>query len=281
MDKEEIRSLALSFGADAVGFGVPRVFSEFRDIINRRERLPFEVPDVERRINPFLHFPQAKGVVCILSAYRLYENELTEGEVKTASSSIVDYHLEVKQILHRLQSALSTAGIQSAAFCDTEGLLDKQIAVESGLGFIGKNSLLIHPALGSAVHIGYLLTDVYFLPDPVVSLSCGSCNKCIRACPKDAIGESGVLHHHACLSALTQNRKASRQYLEKFIYGCDLCLKACPYNKVEPRVEAFIYREEDFLLSHREFRLQYAQKEFAWLGRNLLQRNIQWNREDK
>lgn len=280
MDREAVRRIALSLGADAVGFCVPRVFHEWQDVLEKRVNLPFEQPDLARRIDPFLHFSQAEGVVCILKSHDLFENHLGKDEYKVTSSSLIDYHREVKGILRELQKILEENGIQSTVMCDTEGLLDKQIALDAGLGFIGKNSLLIHPKWGSAVHIGYLLTDASWEPDPPVEGSCGECTQCIDACPKGAIKKEGGLRHLLCLSGMTQNRKAAPQYLEKYLYGCDICLKACPYNEVKEREERFIYREEDFALSHREFQLQYAEMEFAWLGRNLLHRNILWNQEE-
>lgn len=280
MEKEVLRERLLEMGADAVGFGTPRVFTEHLTVLKQREALPFEEKDLRRRVDPFVHFPASSSIVCVLQSYDLFTNPLKEGEFKMTSSTEEDYHLAMDDLLQRAQKILGEEGIQSKALCDREGLLDKIVAREAGLGFLGRNSLLIHPRLGSSVHIGYLLTDASWEEDEEDPRSCGNCRRCVKACPVGAIQAEGGIDPLRCLSGVTQNKNALPQYLHGFLYGCDICQRVCPHNTVQEVHHRFLYRREDFALSNREFRRKYHREEFAWIGKKLLLRNMTWNEEE-
>lgn len=277
-DKKKFREIARALGADAVGF------RHARDLLVpplQREPLAFEEKNWLRRISPRAHYPEALGIMVILKAFELYENPLDDGEVKVASSSLRDYHLEIGEILSALSRELKKEGIESMALCDREGLMDKQIAREAGLGFIGKNTLLIHPQLGSSHNIGYLLMNVPVASDSEVEMDCGSCKACLLRCPRKAI-KAYQLDAQNCLSYLTQWKEADYTPLRGFIYGCDICLRACPYNKVKNKKDGFIFHEHAFSnLSKRAFKRLYGERDFAWIGKDRICRNIDWIKKEK
>lgn len=277
VNQESYRALALELGADAVGF----CSAEDLDYNHYRGFLSFEEKDLVKKTSPRAHFPQAQGILVILKSYKLYENVLSEDQFKVASSSPRDYHLEVMDILESLALSLAKEGVTSKALCDKEGLMDKGIALRAGLGFIGRNTLLINPTYGSAVNIGYLLLDRRVEPDEPLERDCGSCTQCVEACPQGVIGDY-KLQAKDCISYLNQSRFSSYSDLKGFIYGCDICLRACPFNRIEKRNDAFIFQEEDFLtLSKRAFRRTYRERDFAWIGKDRISRNIDWIKKER
>lgn len=222
--------------------------------------------------------PDGRSAIVILKAYTLYHNALSVHEVKSASASVRDYHLEIREILNRLQQELSLAG---EIYCDTHELDERALARAAGLGFVGRNTFLIHPELGSAVNIGFLATDQVLACDAPIEGSCGPCRACERACPAHALQE-GRLDRSLCLSARSQDKQAEPTDLHGFFYGCDICQRACPYNMVLPRNDAFLFKDT-FLdgLTNKEFISWYGQRDFAWIGKKTLIRNIAWNKKEK
>ncbi|NLY36135.1 MAG: glycine C-acetyltransferase, partial [Tissierellia bacterium] len=159
--------------------------------------------------------------------------------------------------------------------------MDKEIAKRAGLGFIGKNTLLIHPEFGSSHNIGYLLLDVLVEPDEEIQLDCGQCNACMTACPQKVIGENSF-DAHGCLSYITQWKNAAYTPLNGCFYGCDICMRACPYNRVGEKNADFIFNENEFSnLSKRAFKGQYGHRDFAWIGKDRICRNIDWIKKEK
>ncbi|WP_459129986.1 glycine C-acetyltransferase [Guggenheimella bovis] len=268
--KEELRELALKCGADAVGFTTVEPLGPVAP-------LPFHFAchDEKKRISPLAHFPEAKSAMVILKGYDLFENALKENEFKTASAAKIDYHLTVRTILEAIQEKMP---FKSVALCDTEGLLERRLAARAGLGFIGKNHFLIHPRLGSATNIGVILLEKELEPDQPLEATCGSCKRCVLKCTVGAL-RSGDLTR--CVSALTQDKEAIFSDLNGFLYGCDECQKACPYNKVQEMDPDFIFTVTDFDLSNREFKQRYQERDFAWIGKKTLVRNLSWNKRSR
>ena len=277
LDKKKYRKLALELGADALGFAGAEELS----YVAYRDFLSFEEKDLVKKTSPQAHFEGAQGILVILKAFKLYHNPLEKDQVKVASSSVRDYHLVIGDILSALSRELEKDGIKSRALCDREGLMDKEVARRAGLGFIGKNTLLIHPSLGSSVNIGYLLVDEPLEADEPLARDCGRCRLCIEACPQGVIGDY-KLEAQGCISYLSQARDASFEDLRGFIYGCDICMRACPYNRVEEKNEEFIFHYDEFShLSKRAFKKKYRERDFAWIGKDRIGRNIDWIKKER
>lgn len=277
IDKKKYEKLALDLGADAVGFASTQDF----DLIKYRDFLSFEEKDIVKKTSPRAHFSEARGILVILKSFKLYHNPLLPNQVKVASSSVRDYHLVIGEILQALAEELASEGINSRALCDKEGLMDKEVARRAGLGFIGKNTLLIHPQLGSSVNIGYLLLDRSVESDSPLARDCGRCNLCVEACPQGVIGDYR-LEASRCISYLTQTGDDRYADLKGFIYGCDICMRACPYNRVEEKNEELVFHYKEFShLSKRAFKRLYRERDFAWIGKDRISRNIDWIKKER
>lgn len=215
------------------------------------------------------------SALVILKQYQLYHNELGVGEVKSASASLEDYHLIIRRILTELKQQFNLSG---DIYCDTHDYHDREMAVKAGLGFIGRNTYLIHPKFGSAVNIGWLSLDEASPEVHEIPPGCGNCHRCEQACPTNALANH-TLDRNRCIASLNQDKSAELTDLHGFFYGCDICQRACPYNRVEEKHEAFIF-PDNFLddLSNREFSNRFQRRDFAWIGKKTLLRNTQWIR---
>ena len=132
----------------------------------------------------------------------------------------------------------SRAALRGRAFVDTAPLAEKQLAVEAGLGWIGRQSLLVMPDLGSYVVLGELLltdqTDRY--DTPYAGSGCGACRRCVEHCPTGAIVSDRVVDTNRCIACHTIERQpAAEVTLDGWIFGCDACQSCCPYNRLSPR----------------------------------------------
>jgi len=170
---------------------------------------------------------------------------------------------------------------------DNDEILEKAVAVKAGLGWFGRNTLLVTADYGSLVFLGELITNIPFPPDNPTEGDCGNCRKCIEACPTKALEEGKKLNPDLCLSSLTQSKSSFdheiRKNLGDNIYGCDICQMVCPYNKrtnqpLHPEFsygydDAFPLLSEIISLSGAGFRKRFGHTSGAWRGRTPLQRN--------
>jgi len=146
-----------------------------------------------------------------------------------------DYHRPVQAAVEALARVVTAeTGCPARAWADTGALLEKAWAAHAGLGFLGRNGLLIHPRLGSFVFLGVVLTSAEVVPDvPRPALpGCGSCSACLAACPTGALVAPGRLDVHRCLAHLTvtaRNPIPQGIPLAGHLYGCDRCQDVCPY----------------------------------------------------
>ena len=187
-------------------------------------------------------------VVCAVS----YKSEISGGYSESDRCKIAsyacnrDYHKTLKKMLLRLLSELQSQypQLQGRAFVDSAPLLEKQYAVEAGLGWIGRQSLLITPEFGSYVLLGELVldmeADVY--DAPYEGVGCGECRRCIEACPTTAIVAPMTINTAKCISCRTiESANDTNIVLHGWIFGCEECQNCCPYNS-----RAAIHRNEAF-----------------------------------
>jgi epoxyqueuosine reductase len=153
-----------------------------------------------------------------------------------------DYHVVIKQKLNELLSWIQERepGCGGRAVVDTAPILERDFARRAGLGWFGKNTMLIHPRLGSYFFLGALLLDTELAPDsPFDKNHCGTCTACLDACPTDAFPKPGELDARRCISYLTIELRSPvpqefRSGIGDWIFGCDICQAVCPWNRKAP-----------------------------------------------
>jgi epoxyqueuosine reductase len=198
-----------------------------------------------------------------------------------------DPYAPLRAALGRVRDALRGEGARAAVFVDANHHVDREGARRAGLTFYGKNTMAIAPGLGSFVALGAVVTDAALTATapPLVRDGCGSCTRCIDACPTGALDEAGVLDATRCLSYWTQSRSPAppevADALEDRVYGCDICQDVCPWNTgpaaraagATSDGEAFVSLA-DWLsapdLQHRYQRLYIPDRDPRYLRRNAL-----------
>jgi epoxyqueuosine reductase len=189
----------------------------------------------EKRRDSRLPFPTAKSAIVVGLDYGGRE---PWGPVARYARGD-DYHdvlLERLRLLHARVDEIVGASVSGKAYVDTGPILERDLARRAGLGWFGKNTMLINPKRGSFFFLGELLLDLELEPDaPFASDHCGTCRACIEACPTGAIVEERVLDSNRCISYLTIELKGQipaewHDAIGEMIYGCDVCQDVCPWN---------------------------------------------------
>ncbi len=191
----------------------------------------------KKRKNPQLADRDARRAVVVLDNY-YYADQASEGPRIARYARGEDYHRVTLARLEQLAAFLRANGAAVARpYADTGPVPERELAQRAGLGWIGKNTMLIRPGVGSWFFIGVVLTDLELAADaPFATDHCGSCSRCLEACPTDAFVEPRVLDATRCISYLTIERKGAieDEFVAKlggWAFGCDLCNEACPWNE--------------------------------------------------
>lgn len=199
--------------------------------------------NVEKRFDASRLVEDARSVVICAVSYlstvsRGYENDC---RTKIASYALMrDYHLTIKEMLFELGERLAheVEGLKFRAFTDSAPLAEKSHAVRAGLGWIGRNSLLVTPQYGSFVLLGEIVInqDIDSYDTPFTESRCGDCRACVDSCPNGAILDNRLIDTRRCISCRTIEREgeAEEVALHGWLFGCDLCQGACPYNRRAP-----------------------------------------------
>lgn len=193
----------------------------------------------EKRLDPSLLVPGAKSIISLIYNYYPKEDLAKQGEFKIAKYAYgEDYHFvlkdKLKEFIARLRSEIGD--IDGRVFVDSAPVMERQWAEKSGLGWLGKNSLLLNKDFGSFFFLAEIIVDLPLEEDAPVRDHCGTCTKCIDACPTDAIPQSGVVDASKCISYLTIELKDAiplgfKNQFEDWIFGCDICQDVCPWNR--------------------------------------------------
>jgi epoxyqueuosine reductase len=192
------------------------------------------------RLDPGRLLPGAASVVCVALNY--YQGEAADPSWEPVARYAWgrDYHEVMTPRLERLAAHLEAAGgARCRAYVDTGPVLERDLAARAGLGWIGKNTMLLHPALGSWFFIGVLLTTAELCHDRALPDRCGSCRACLDVCPTHAFVAPYVLDARRCISYLTIEHRGDIEperhaELGRWQFGCDLCQSVCPWNRKAP-----------------------------------------------
>ncbi|NKB24446.1 MAG: tRNA epoxyqueuosine(34) reductase QueG [Kiritimatiellae bacterium] len=227
--------------------------------------------DPERRSNPTKVLPQAQSVISVGLSYFIKNpqpeiwNDPSRGRIARYAWG-QDYHDVIEPMLKTLSVFIQhEAGeeIKTRYYVDTGPVLERDIASQAGLGFVGKNTLLIHPDLGSYVFLGEIITDLELdFDEPPSSTesdhkaqigTCGNCRRCLDVCPTHAFPVPYILNSKLCISYLTIELKGSiplklRPLMKNWIYGCDACQEMCPWVRrySKPGQTRFLEYDPDF-----------------------------------
>jgi len=238
--ESRLKEAANSLGFDPVGItgvGPAASHDEFRRWLDRgfAGEMSYLERGADKRKDTSLPFPQARSAIVVGLDYG---GKQPAGPIARYARGD-DYHDVMLAKLDELQrSAEAIVGrrIAAKAYVDTGPILERDLAQRAGLGWIGKNTNLINPDRGSFFFLGVLLTDLELESDPPFEADrCGTCTKCIEACPTDAILEPRVLDATRCISYLTIEHRTSvaeelRPLIGELVYGCDICQDVCPWN---------------------------------------------------
>lgn len=303
---EELRTQARRLGFDLVGVSPPvpppeavRAYRAWLAAGHHGDMAYMARPDrVARREDPTLILPGVRAVVCVAVNY--YPGEGPEfpadaGPIGRISRYAwgLDYHDWMLPRLEELAAFLRerTGGAaRHRAYTDTGPLLERALAAQAGLGFIGKNTCLIHPQFGSWLFLGKILVDVDLpFTGPPMLPRCGTCTRCLDACPTGALVAPYRLDARRCISYLTIEFRGDippdlRARLGDWVYGCDICQEVCPWSRFAHPTAVADFRAAsperaaplltDLLaLDEGAFRRRFGGSPIARIGLERLQRN--------
>jgi epoxyqueuosine reductase len=192
-----------------------------------------------RRKDPGLIMPEARSVVVVLDNYYTPDQERDREPPRIAKYARGrDYHRVTQDRLRELAEFLRHCGAElTRTFADAGPVPERELAQRAGLGWIGKNTMLINPTAGSFFFIGSVFTDLALAPDSPFDLDrCGSCTRCLDACPTGAFVEPRLLDATRCISYLTIEQKGPipveiAEHFQGNAFGCDICNDVCPWNQ--------------------------------------------------
>lgn len=292
----EIQKLAKEIGVSKIGFTTADDFDylekTLRAGVEEGRTTGFEHKVIEERIKPKLSLASAKTIISIAVAYpnklpvKPPKTQYKRGKI-TPNSWGLDYHYVLQDKLDRLAKGIEelTEDFEYKGMVDTGALVDTAVAKRAGIGFIGKNGLVISKEFGSYMYLGELITNLEIEPDQEVDYGCGDCTRCLEACPTSCLIGDGTMNARRCLSFQTQDKGMMamefRKKIKTVIYGCDICQICCPYNRgidnpIASEIDPELAQPEliPFLeLSNKSFKEQFGKIAGSWRGKNILQRN--------
>lgn len=299
--KAKIKQKSKELGIDKIGFASAAPFSHLEKGMRKSQELGhtsgFEHPHLEERLYPEKIFDQPKTIISIALAYPTLPTQKPQrvkGERRGAfarASWGEDYHAILERRLAALIAFIRKEAAQSdllfKPMVDTGELVDVRVAERAGIGFVGKNGLLVTQEYGSYVYLGEVITNIEFPLDDPVDYGCGTCNRCVDFCPTGALLGNGKMNAKRCLSYQTQTKGLMPQEFRKkmghVIYGCDICQQVCPYNKgkdfhLHPEMEPSVEETHPLLkplvtISNKEFKNRFGTMAGSWRGKKPLQRN--------
>jgi len=248
MMKEPIRQRAAELGFDDCRIttaATPASAEKFQHWLAQKKHgeMAWLERNADRRVEPQMVLSGVKSVIVLATSYQIKNQKSEIGNRKPGVvaryARFADYHDVLAEKLKRLTTFVNQLGgadTRSLWYVDTGPILERDFAQRAGLGFVGKHTNLISRRLGNWIFLAEILTTLELEPDAPEKNHCGTCTRCITACPTNAITAPFQLDARKCISYLTIELKGSipeefRRAIGNRIYGCDDCLAACPWNK--------------------------------------------------
>jgi epoxyqueuosine reductase len=251
IDARPIKAAAHDLGFDLVGVA-PAGPSAYRDYFRqwlaqgRAGEMRYLHARFDERTDPSAYLPGARSVICVAINYHVplepvpEERQGRHGRIARYALGD-DYHELIKTRLYALADWVRAQfpEARTRAAVDTAPVMEKELAARAGVGWVGKNTCVIHPEVGSWLLLGEVITTLPLAPDAPATDHCGSCTRCIDACPTGAITAPYQLDARRCISYLTIEHRGDvdpdlRGQIGDWLYGCDVCQDVCPYNRKAP-----------------------------------------------
>lgn len=292
-DRIKLQARNLGFELAGIARATPADgFQRLREWLDRgyAGEMAYMQRHAQARRHPASILPEVRSIVMVGMSHSPNESQSTLGKIARYAVG-EDYHHVVR---HRLSALLDwvqgeVGGCQGRGVVDTAPLLERDFARRAGLGWFGKNTMLLNKRLGSYFFLGALLLDLELEPDaPHETRHCGTCTACLDACPTQAFPEPGMLDARRCISYLTIELRGPiedelKPRVGDWVFGCDVCQEVCPWNRKVPTTTepAFVPRLEiDALdpiemlgISEDEFRRRFRGTALLRSKRNGLRRN--------
>jgi epoxyqueuosine reductase len=251
MDTEAVKRRALDLGFDRVGVA-PAGPSVYRDYFRRwlddgrAGSMRYLHGRFDDRTDPSTYLPGARSVVCVAINYHVplepVPPDQARGRGRVARYALGDdYHELIKSRLHALADWLREEfpEARTRACVDTAPVMEKELAARAGVGWVGRNNCLINADAGSWLLLGEVITTLPLAPDAPATDHCGTCTRCLDACPTGAITAPYQLDARRCISYLTIEHRDEiepelAQRIGDWLYGCDVCQDVCPHNRDAP-----------------------------------------------
>jgi epoxyqueuosine reductase len=260
---------------------------------NHHGEMAYMANHFDKRLDPRLLVDDAKTVISLLFNYYTDQQQSDPDAPKISKYAYgEDYHYVIKDKLKELLVFIQEeiGAVNGRGFVDSAPVMDKAWAKKAGLGWIGKNSNLIHPKKGSFFFIADLILDLKIEADGPIKDYCGTCTKCIDACPTDAIIEPYVVNGSKCISYLTielKDQLLPKEFegkMDNWMFGCDICQDVCPWNRFSvlhneerfmPHPDLLHLKKQDwFDLQEEGFQLLFQRSPVKRTKYNGLKRNI-------
>lgn len=238
----------LNFATQTLGFDDCRITSaDAKDLLQHSQEWLNEgkYADMEYlkrhaifKENPDLLLPGVRSAIVVTKSYKNTSEQHLKGRFKIARYAVgQDYHVVIQGKLQQLANFIEQKNPESKCYygVDSRPIAERSYALKSGIGFLGKNTMIIKPGKGSYFFIGVILTTQEFPMDKPLSWNCGNCRLCLDACPTQALIGNYQMDAAKCISYQTIEQKTpmSEQQIKDaqgWIYGCDICQEVCPYN---------------------------------------------------
>lgn len=294
MIRNKIEAYIESLGLDTYGFIPCRRLDESISFFQNRKvrglENEFEEEDIENRVNPFLYMEDGKTIISIAFPYNTKDEESIDNGFSVYTKRY-DYHRVVKSYLLKICEYIESLGGKAMHFVDSNNLPERYLAYLAGVGFIGRNNMLITEKYGTYVFLGEIITN---LPMECSELrhhseifmynECGDCNVCYNACPSKSISLEKI-NPNICLSYYTQKKELEDEEIKVLkgnVFGCDICQQVCRYNRPAKSSSLPEFKALDFMnqevstyaaMDNKMFKEQISKASCGWRGKNVIKRN--------